>query len=419
VVWTIAAQPLDVNRRPAAQRSPVWFLYNDTVHRDGPGADFFALYNAAQALQRDASLYQATLEARTPYCCLFRYLPIVAQSLGQFFLRFAPLTAFRLWVVATEIMLGCLLLLWGRGTRGWLRYFGLLSLLLSGPFFLEVYMGQFTFATVALLSISLGLSAPAARSARPWSTVLKSLTYAGAVLLKVFPLVAVVALVRKKASWLPLSVALVAVTALTTPYFAARPEEVRLFLGANLATSEGLDSGNFGVTYGLYLLLSDLRLNLVLHDWTTALMLWRFGVLGLTALLVLVSRKDQVGFGAVALILAHFVSYTHVWEHHVSAIIVMGLWLLQMLDQEDPSNKPLRYCLVACVVALILPTPFALFDTLKNPGVWDPFDGQARSVRYWVLLPKALPTAMLYLICVARLLQAGFTWPWHWRLTEA
>jgi hypothetical protein len=411
-IWTIAEQPLDVNGHPEAQRSIVWPLYNDTIHRIGPGADFFALYNAAQALRRGGSLYRSSPEELTPYFYPFRYLPLVAQTLGLFVIQFSPIVAYRIWIVALEVVLGCLLIVFGRRTRGWLRYFGICALLLSSPYFLEVHMGQFTFVAASLLAIGLLLQEKGGWMSWKLRGAVNTIAYTCAVLFKVFPIVAAVAFMRRKAYWFPLAVAIVSGLAFSVPYFATHPNEFRAFYDANFVTPGGLDSGNYGLTYLVYLVVRDLRPTIALRNWDTALMVWRVSLLGLTALLVLFSRGDRVVVGSVAMILAHFVSYMHVWEHHMSGIVIMGLMMLQAISSERSPSRPLVCLIAACVIVLALPTPFALLDRLKDPRVWDPFTKLAWQVRYWVVLPKALPTGLLYLICVTILCRSGFTWPW-------
>ncbi|MBC8425959.1 hypothetical protein H8E07_17745, partial [bacterium] len=57
VVLDIAGQPLPVNGRTDAERSVVFPLHNDTVHRVGPGADLFVVYHAGRCLAAGRSPY--------------------------------------------------------------------------------------------------------------------------------------------------------------------------------------------------------------------------------------------------------------------------------------------------------------------------------------------------------------------------
>ena len=56
--------------------------------------------------------------------------------------------------------------------------------------------------------------------------------------------------------------------------------------------------------------------------WGALTIVWRAAVLGGTAVTILRARDLPLQIGASTLLLAHFVSYFQVWEHHVSAAIV-------------------------------------------------------------------------------------------------
>ena len=84
LVVGIAWQPLGMNQTPGAYRSPIWGLHSDTIHRSGPGADFFAVYHAGRALRAGLDPYTEVEEPRvTPYWFPFRYLPVAGQTLGR------------------------------------------------------------------------------------------------------------------------------------------------------------------------------------------------------------------------------------------------------------------------------------------------------------------------------------------------
>lgn len=412
VVWTIVDQPLNVSKDAPARRSIVWPLFNDTVHRIGPATDFFGLYNAGQALENGRSIYGLKKEPLTPYFFRFRYLPIVAQILGRFFIRFSPVWAYRIWVLMLEAALGCLLILFGRRMLGWLRYFSMCVLLLSSPYFLEVHMGQFTFMTVALFSIGLLVQEDKnGLLSRNLRTGIDAMTYTASVLLKAFPIVAAVSFLRRKIYWIPLAVAVIIVLAVTTPYFMAHSHEFKLFYRLNFETPRGFDSGNYGFVYFTYLLASDLKIDFLVANWDVVEGILRLGLLCVSSIIVFFSRRNNVILGSVALLLAQFLSYKHVWEHHMSGVIVLGLLLLLVVSSEKLFSRELVFLAVGCLVLLALPTPFFFLDQLKNPDVYDPFTKLAPQLRYLLVLPKALPTLGLYLISVTFLTKSGFALP--------
>ena len=147
--------------RHPGQRSLVWGLYHNSIHRIGPGADFFAVYHAGVASKQGLNPYAQDERPRlTPYFYSYRYLPVVGSTLGRLFTTFSPLTAYRLWILVCEAILG--LLMWAF----WRRFaslprsklWGVVTssiLLLSTPYFLELHMGQFTFVMGALCALAM------------------------------------------------------------------------------------------------------------------------------------------------------------------------------------------------------------------------------------------------------------------------
>ena len=298
VVWTIAREPLDVSGQPGeSQRSIIWSLFNDSVHRPGPGADLLAVYHAGLALQHGSSLYADTAVDEGFVYFPFRYLPVVGWALGGFLIQFPPLLAYRIWVLVLEGALGSFLLVFGLRSSGWLRYVGICVLLLSAPYFLEVYMGQFTFLTVGLVLIGLLLQEgpPARKAGAIWAN---TATYVTAVLLKLFPIVTAPAFIRKKQYWLPLCLAILLGLAVSLPYFLAQPGELRLFYSKNFGYGGGLDSGNYSLVYLAYLCAKSFEPNMLVAHWDVVASLWRVLILGLTSLAVFFNRRNQVAVGS-------------------------------------------------------------------------------------------------------------------------
>ncbi|MBK6848381.1 MAG: DUF2029 domain-containing protein [Proteobacteria bacterium] len=349
LVVDVARQPLATEAGPDTHRALIWPLHNDTIHRIGPGADFFAVYHAGQALEAGLDPYQqAELVRRTPYWFPFRYLPTVGHTLGRAAIAFAPRTAYLLWLALTELLLwGLVVVIARRAARTWRRDVALGALLLSSPYLLELHMGQFTFVTVAAVALALLLEGPT-RPASPtngpprqrWSPRLgAALAYAGAVLLKLFPVVAAPALLRQRRYWPMLTLALAALGIALLHDFAGHPQQARTFWELNFSQPVGgMDGGNVGLVYAGYLALQRLWPEWQATHWSTVLGLWRLLVLGASALVVLLARKHDVRVGVALLLLAHFVSYAHVWEHHVSGILVLGVLLLLASPRADAAS---------------------------------------------------------------------------------
>ncbi len=375
----------------ATQSRPViWPLHNDSIHRLGPGADFYAVYHAAVNRGRGVSPYDNAPDGVTPYFYGFRYLPIVADAARL--LTLAPPRAARIaWLVGLEALLALMvLLLWRSIRRPRLRWFAGCALLLSSPFFLEQYMGQFTFAALSLFALGLlvGRLTPA---------------YAASVLLKVFPLAAAPALLRVRRHRRSLAIAALLAAGVSIPYFLLSPGDWQAFYALNARSEAGMHSGNYGLVYLVYLLAGDLGLQPLLTGWSGVTLIIRLLALGGTAWLVLASRNRCVVTGAVAMLLAHFVSYPHVWEHHASGILLLAALLLTT-GLAEKRGLPV---IIGSIVLLALPTPFLFFDLIRDPRVWDPAVDWPRYASYLVLLPKVIATAALYITCVAALWRAG------------
>lgn len=416
IVYTIARQPLDVNNQDQPVRSIIWPLYNDTVHRRGPGADLFAVYHAGHALAQRLSPYGSVESPqRTPYFYPFRYLPIVGQSLGRFLALFSPRVAYWLWVALLEVFLGLIVIaLRGRFHDWRLRCFSACLLLLSSPYFLELHLGQFTFLTLVLLSLGLLIQEhPRGRLVGLRAKLLGALAYSGALLLKFFPIVTGAALIRHRRYLLGLGLAIL-MLALAIPYFVTHPNDLNIFYAKNLANQAGgMDSGNYGLVYLVYLLVHDLKAGWMIEHWMELTSWWRLGTLGLTALVVFLSREDRVILGTGALIFAHFVGYSQVWEHHMSGAIVVGLLMLMSLSTRDEQHgrSIVPALLILSLLLLALPTPFALLDQAKDPSIWDPAANWPAYARYLLVLPKVIPTVAIYLGALVLLCRAGLALP--------
>jgi hypothetical protein len=155
--------------------------------------------------------------------------------------------------------------------------------------------------------------------------------------------------------------------------------------------------------------------------WPIVADTWRNAVLAGTAALVLLARRPRLVRAAVALLLAHFVSYAHVWEHHMSAVLVLGLLLLRehwpaapadTLSSADctartPAQRatlpPAAIVSLLAVLILALPTPFVFLDVAKDPSVVDPSVRWSAAARLLLAGSKALPTLALYIVAVATL----------------
>ena len=114
------------------------------------------------------------------------------------------------------------------------------------------------------------------------------------------------------------------------------------------------------------------------------------------------------------MLLAHFVSYVHLWEHHISAVFFVGLlfWLLR--ERLCARLGPLATALLlASLILLALPSPSALFDPTFNITEMDPSKHWSLAVKLFVAGSKALPLLAIWGVVVWSHWRAGFARPWR------
>jgi len=367
----------------SSDRPIIWPLHNDTIHRAAK-ADFYAVYHAAVNVSRGLSPYDASPDGVTPYYYPFRYLPIVAHA-ARPLLQLSPPSAWFLWIVVIETLLFLLIFALKKPlghSNKWVLTATLL--LLSSPYFLELFIGQFTFAVVAACALAILLPH-------------RGFFY-GAVLLKVFPLVVLPAYLRQ-GQWKHIMTTLLVLAVATVPFAYSHPADLTIFFNTNFRPVGGLDSGNYGVLRLVHLLAVDLNFNSLLVHWDRAVAVARLLTFAACCWLVWTSRARQLVLGAAALLLAHFVTYQHVWEHHLSAVLVLGALLLTLpaLSKRD------ELLLFTGLTLGALPTPFAFFDVAKDPAVWDPSIAWPRYSAYVLVLCKVIPTLIFFLWSVQRL----------------
>src|SRR5581483_7244496 len=127
-------------------------------------------------------------------------------------------------------------------------------------------------------------------------------------------------------------------------------------------------------------------------SWRVLASTWQLVVLGTTAVLALTSRhRERVLLGGAALLLAHFLSYAHVWEHHYSGVIPVALLVLLALVRDPQGGRASIAIVLLSLLLLALPTTFALQDRIRDPAVWNPAGGWPPWGSYLPPLCKTLP----------------------------
>jgi len=402
VVVSVLAQPLDVRRSAPERRSLVFSLSNDSVHRVGPGADFFALYRAGVQVRAGRSPYSGTPDAASPpYGYAYRYLPLTAATLGRAAAALPPRAAWVAWGIANELLLVGFAALWLAAARSRAAAAaGLALLLASTPYFLELHMGQFTFAATALAAAALLLFERArGRAVRAAAGLLLA---AGAAL-KVYPLVVLPALRRDRAARLAGGLVAAALLAATLAHGLGAPRTVAHLAGANFASlSTAPQTGNFGMLYTLTALARESGVVLAPGLFAALARGWQLVVLGSAVLVAWRAPREALAMAGGLCLTGFFLAYQDVWEHHYSGALVAGLLVARGLVPER-APRAARALAWLALAAIAAPTPFAWLAGSADP-TWISWPGWQR----WALpLSKSGPLLALHACGLAALARRG------------
>jgi hypothetical protein len=375
-----------------------WYhpLTFDSVATHGQrGWDFFALYQAGHNLRTGVSIYQsdnARIEVVAPVYTPYRYLPFAACTLGWLLSALPPLWAFRLWVLLVELaLLASAWVCWRLGptpTRGataaalWLVF---------TPYYLELYLGQFTLMQAALALLML-LAAErldwGARFTLPWAA---SLLWKQNTAL----LAPVLARLRQ---WRPLLLGVGAVLLFSLPYFAWDRPGLAAFLGNLRSGPPAHALGNLGVRQLLYSLSSAAlpQAPPVVHLWLQYV--WVVGVVLLGLWITWRGKADALLLLCLWLT-SFFLLYHDVWEHHYVLLLPVYATLYR--------RQGGRLLLVLYALTAIW-TPYGLIDPqglagFDMPMRWTPLAPRWVDVGYHA--SKALPTLVLWGYLAWRLLR--------------
>ena len=315
-------------------------LFEDTMHRFGPGCDFFSIYAAGVKARLGESVYTVGghVEA-VPYAYAFRYAPLVAYTLGAALSMLPALAAYGLWLVLCEwALLRNVRLTLERAPD---RDTGLVAAslwLLFSPYFLELYVGQFTFLTASL--VFWACLAWQDDANRPPAGVRRRRgdpCWVAAIWLKMMPLLYLpVALLRGR--WKGALVAALGLAA-SGLYFVRFPGDWATFAATNLDAHPTWHAGNQGLMALLYALTGE-RLRPYLWARAAALATVGAALSWLAARAWAAARREgDGGPGSAAerplLLLyaaasaAYLLTYKDVWEHHyvllLPPIVLMAL----------------------------------------------------------------------------------------------
>ena len=372
------------------------YFFDATVLSGGRGLDFYSIYQAGYNARHGQDIYEgdpALVTVVVPYFTPYRYLPPVAYTVGAALSLLSPLTAYKSWVVIVELTL-----ILCAGSSFWLTRSQpdlgarLAAMWLAfSPFYLELFMGQFSLVQAALILGMLllaggsGLAAQQGDGASLFDTL-----WITSVLWKINTVVFAPVLARL-GRWRTLVLGGLVTAAVTLPYFAIFPAHWRDFLANNFGNSvAGHELGNLGFRELVYEALAVAGAG---PDVQRVVQLVLVGLLVLPALVLTfwprAGRPSKPALLSLWLV-AFFLASPQVWEHHY----VMLLPALVVAYRQRPN-----WLLAGIWLCLALPTPFGL--TALQPAIAANHDLRGFMLTpAWQLLlqhaSKAVPTALLF-----------------------
>jgi hypothetical protein len=321
-------------------------LFVEARHASGQAADYFGIYTAGEDLIHGRSIYSGfedhgAITRKVPYFYFYRYLPPTAYGAGLTALVLSPWAGYIVWVILTELLLLIIvrsILRLDRhppGTRRvhaglWLGFF---------PFYLEQWMGQFSFLMAAFLWVILRPdlaegslrgrfpSAPLDDGPRFVPSKPPFWAWAASIALKSYTALFAISLLRRR-QWRPVLLCAGLVLVLCGPYWLFRPEDVRQFLLLNFRPlPPNIHGGTLGASTLVRLLGWNLPAGLAATNLQFGgfdvrvgnLPVFLFGGAVLAATLWAVMRHGKTAPLPLQLalwVLAFFLIFKDVWEYH-------------------------------------------------------------------------------------------------------
>ncbi|NLV73937.1 MAG: DUF2029 domain-containing protein [Chloroflexi bacterium] len=300
-------------------RTGLWNRYTfDSVATHGrKGWDFYALYQAGYNARHGISVYSSD-EIVTPVHTPYRYGPLPALTLGALLSLLPPVSALWVWAVTIELVLvACCIYSWRLAPDLDTKVICSAMWLCYTPYYLELYLGQFTLvlaAGVLMLMNWFAHQRPLA-SDLLWSATLlwKPMTV----------LLAPVWAARRRWRGIALAAMLTALT--TLPYLLAYPD-VWGHLASNLELRLGSQLGNLGVLQlwqALFLWLSPDSSEGTVR---TVLMVWSVLVV-LISLVCSTCSPNTSSWKNISLwLIVFYLVSPDVWEHHYVLLVPVFIY---------------------------------------------------------------------------------------------
>jgi len=331
-------------------------LFNDTMHRFGPGGDFFSIYAAGVKARAGESIYTIGGHVETvPYAYAFRYAPLVAYTVGAALSCLPAIAAYAVWLIGCELaLLRNIRLTLALAPDKRTGYVAAALWLLFTPYYLELFVGQFTFITASLIFWAyLGW-----REGGRGATHKADWFWAAAVWLKMMPLLYLPILLLRGRWKAALAVGLVLVVS-SAFYFTEYPQDWSVFAATNAVDAPAGHAGNLGLMALMYHAVGERQAAYSLAR-ATVLVLVGASLAWLTYRAWAAGRQRAGDFEGRMLMLyaacsaAYLLAYKDVWEHH--SVLLLPPLVLLALRRENP------WLWLPPFLISALPGLFALYD---------------------------------------------------------
>ncbi len=357
-------------------------FFHDATRDYGKGFDFFSIYQAGYNFLHGMSVYFGVREHRfgdehlvVPYFSGFRYLPVYAYAYGAALNVFPPWLSYWSWISVVELLfLFCIFLTWKLVRNHTVFRLAASMWLLYSPYYLELYMGQQSFVTVALLFL-MGYGILKNRDK------LFNAAYAGSAVWKLNTLLAAPLLVRMKRFKTLIIIGLIIILT-SAPYFIAVegsfPEFASYF--KHKLISDGPNSLGFWALFSVVWKRAGADPSLILPMLK---MLANIFILISIIVTFLNLRYDPLKLLSMW-ICTYFIAYRYVWEHHY--IMMLPVLVLLFLHTRDR-------IVIFTFIFTAIPTPFVFWNdpSLPMPQVsWSAF----QDIFYHSI--KIVPVMVLY-----------------------
>ncbi len=363
-----------------------WNRYTfDSVATHGRrGWDFYAVYQAGHNALHGHSVYRQNpdVEIVVPWHTPYRYLPVLAYIIGVPLQALESRDALILWMIIVDLLLiGCALHSWRRYGE-WRGVLAASMWLLFTPYYLEFYLGQFTFVqTVFIYGMLIALENESGGGAL-------DLWWQASLLWKHNTLLLTPLMLRLR-RWKAL-LGMAALSLLSAVYLWVDPLAWKAFRGNFLSGAPTHRLGDHGARQWLFSISAALFPQLSDQGHLLIQGIWVASIVSISLIATSRARRDRAPELFCLWIASFFLVYHDVWEHHYVMLVPIYVVLYQRMR-----SWPL---LVLYLITAVW-TPYVLMDpqglaAYHMPMRWTSLDPPILDVLYHA--SKALPTLLLW-----------------------